>query len=87
MIEKCVQFTGYDANRPTLDDDFEPVHTVLSAISSKDWQYERIKRTLYYARRKDLLKMLILKTVKRVNWHDIESDQYLQLSDLFKRKS
>lgn len=83
LIEKCRAFTGFDANRPTLDDDFNPLRAVMSAISAEHRVNSnsygvnrlRIKRALYYARPDDLLEMYELKKTKNVNCHDIPTDQ------------
>lgn len=76
LIEKCKSFTGYDSEKPTIEDDFEPVHELISMLALND---KNIKRTLYWAGKKDLLKMIYLKAVKKADMYDIDSDEYLQI--------
>lgn len=91
LIGKCREFTGYDSLKPALDDDFNPLYAVISSISCRSRECNpeknknRVKKALYSAKRKDLLKMLILKTIRKVDEHDIRGDQYLQRDELFKK--
>ena len=74
LVEKCKTFTGYDSKKPTLDDDYEPLHGLLSILALDD---SNIKRTLFWAGRKDLLKMLILKLFRKKDINDFSDDSYL----------
>lgn len=88
LITKCREFTGYDANKPTLDDDFNPTYALISSISRKRigiFFENNVRRAMYAASRKDLIKMLILKMTGRMSLLDIRGDQYLQWSELFNR--
>lgn len=85
LVERCKGFTGFDANRPTIEDDFEPLHTVLAMISARDFKYNNIKRVLYYAGKRDLLKMLVMKAVRNTDRNDIYGEDYLKLKDTFRR--
>lgn len=76
LIEKCRSFTGFDSEKPTLDDDFEPLFTVFNVIREN---HNNIKRCLYWASKRELLKMLILKIFKKVDRNDIDSDNYPEL--------
>lgn len=83
LIQKCRAFTGFDADRPTLDDNFNPLFAVIPAISvrHKDESFsvnrKRIQRALYFAKSEDLQKIYQLKTTKNVNCHDMPDDQGL----------
>lgn len=74
LIERCREFTGYDSQKPTLDDDFEPLHKVISMI---EYNENNMKRTLYWASRKDLLKIIYFRFIKNMNKDDIDSEKYL----------
>lgn len=87
LVEKCKSFTSFDSNKPTLDDDFDPLHAVLRVISASEQNganYNNVRRTLYYAGKKDMLKMLLLKTIRQTDMDDITSENYLDMSELFK---
>ena len=76
LVEKCRTFTGYDSNKPTLEDNYEPLHNILSIINLNN---NCIKRTLYWSSKKDLIRMLFLKIFKRIDMYDIKDDIYLRV--------
>ena len=76
LIGKCTEFTGFDSRKPTLDDDFEPLHKVISMLALN---HNNVRRTLYWASTRDLLKMLFLKVFKKVDMYDIDDNDYLKI--------
>lgn len=76
LIDRCREFTGFDSKKPTLGDNFEPLHEIFSIISANQ---NNVKRTLYWASKKDLLKMFFLQLFKKVDMNDIDSENYLKL--------
>ena len=88
LIDKCREFTGYDSNKPALDDDFNPAYALISSVSRKhvgDGFNKNIIRAMYFAKEKDIRKMLWLKKLRKVNQHDIRGDRYLEWSEFFKK--
>lgn len=75
LVSRCKDFTGYDSNKPTLDDDFEPLHKIIAMIGFNE---NNLKRTLYYVSRKDLLKALYFRFVKNLSYRDINDEDYLR---------
>ncbi len=75
LISRCKEFTGYDSQKPTLDDDFEPLFKVIAMIGFND---NNVKRTLYYASRKDLLKTLYFRFLKYMDMYDIDGEVYFK---------
>ena len=76
LISQCKNFTGFDSQKPTLDDDFEPLHMVLNMMELK---HNNIRRTLYWATKNELMRMLFLKIFRNVDMYDIDSDIYLKI--------
>ena len=69
LIEKCSCFTGFVSEQPTLDDDYNPIISLIKIL-----KYDRkvIKRSLYWAKKKDLLRVFIGKTFLRRTKHDVK---------------
>lgn len=67
LINKCKEFTGYDNEKPTIEDDIDPLLEMFQLI-----QYSPIqnKRVLYFAHNTDLIKTLYKKIILKVNRHN-----------------
>lgn len=62
MIRKCREFTGFDSNKPTLDDDFDPTNVLISLIAKKRTKKDlAIQKELESAGGRELMNMLMLK--------------------------
>lgn len=67
LINKCKEFTGFDNEKPTIEDDCDPLLEMFQLI-----QYSPIqnKRVLYFAHNTDLIRALFKKLVLKVNRHN-----------------
>lgn len=67
LINKCKEFTGYDNEKPTIEDDIDPLLEMFQLI-----QYSPIqnKRVLYFAHNTDLIKTLYNRIILGINRHN-----------------
>ena len=63
LVEKCRNFTGYDSNIPTLEDNYNPTLDLLEILFMSN---ANIKRVLYWANGKDMLKIVAKKLIYKV---------------------
>ena len=75
MIKQCKDFTGFDANCPTLPDDYEPLHYLFNILAEN---HNNVRRTLYWSTKKELIMMFLLKLLKKTDRNDITSEDYLK---------
>lgn len=69
LIQRCQNFTGYYSPNSIARDNLE---AFLSLIKMLKYDYNNIRRTLWFAEKDDLLNVLYEKQVKRVSKHDLE---------------
>ena len=63
LVEKCRNFTGYDSNIPTLEDNYNPTLDLLEVLFMSN---ANIKRVLYWANGKDMLKIAAKKLIYKI---------------------
>lgn len=68
LIRICSEFTGYDSGKPLFDDHYEPL---ISLIDMLKYDYENVKRTLWFADENDLLDVLFRKQKQKKTKHDL----------------
>ena len=69
LIKTCTDFTGYDNRNSLFEDDYEPL---ISLIKMLNYDYDNVKRTLWFAKESDLLNVLYQKQVNGKNHHDVK---------------
>lgn len=69
LVNTCKEFTGYDKDKPLFADNYEPL---LSLIDMLRYDYENVKRTLWFAEESDLLEVMMGKLKEKKTKHDLE---------------
>lgn len=69
IIDTCVQFTGYDSNRPVLEDDYNPISDIAKIMP---YSYQSVRKSLYYASEKDLMKTYVKRKALKKDRFGIE---------------
>lgn len=68
LIEKCKEFTGYDCNKPTLENEEEPLLEMFDLLK---YSQTNINRILYFAHNMSLVRCLFKKLILKINRYNI----------------
>jgi hypothetical protein len=68
LVEKCTAFTGYDSHEPVFGDDYNPLLTLLGML---DYSDEKLERSIYYAKSRQIISVLYDKVNNKKSRHDL----------------
>ncbi len=83
LVEKCKEFTGFDSGMSVLEDDYNPIADIAEIMPyNEDLAY----KSMFFARRKNLLKAFIRRFVFNENRFDINSSRTCENIEILQRK-